>query len=55
VIDYFERRILSSFKKLANNTSEILQEFKEIAGNKIQYNFYIAARRDGRYVHVTLR
>jgi ABC-2 type transport system permease protein len=29
----------SSFKKLANSTGEVLQEFKEIAGNKIQYNF----------------
>lgn len=29
----------SGFKKLANSTSDILQEFKEIAGNKFQYNF----------------
>ena len=29
----------SSFKKLANSTGEILQEFKEIAGNKMQFNF----------------
>jgi ABC-2 type transport system permease protein len=29
----------SGFKKLANGTAEILQEFKEIAGNKLQYNF----------------
>ena len=29
----------SGFKKLANSTSEILQEFREIAGSKLQYNF----------------
>ena len=29
----------SGFKKLANSTSEMLQEFKEIAGNKLIYNF----------------
>ena len=29
----------SGFKKLANSTGEILQEFKEIAGSKLQYNF----------------
>lgn len=29
----------SGFKKLANSTSEMLQEFKEIAGAKFQYNF----------------
>jgi ABC-2 type transport system permease protein len=29
----------SGFKKLANSTGEILQEFKEVAGNKLQYNF----------------
>jgi len=29
----------SSFKKLANSTGEVLEEFKEIAGNKIQFNF----------------
>lgn len=29
----------SGFKKLAISTSEILQEFKEIAGNKLQYDF----------------
>ena len=29
----------SSFKKLSNSAGEILQEFKEVAGNKIQYNF----------------
>jgi ABC-2 type transport system permease protein len=29
----------SGFKKLANSTNEILQEFKEVAGNKIQFNF----------------
>jgi ABC-2 type transport system permease protein len=29
----------SGFKKLANSTGEMLQEFKEIAGTKLQYNF----------------
>src|ERR1700754_3048888 len=29
----------SGFKKLANSTAEILQEFKEIAGSKLQYRF----------------
>ena len=29
----------SGFKKLANSTGEILQEFKEITGNNFQYNF----------------
>ena len=29
----------SGFKKLANSTGEILQEFKEIAGANFQYNF----------------
>ena len=29
----------SGFKKLSNSTAEILQEFKEVAGNKFQYNF----------------
>ncbi len=29
----------SGFKKLANSTTEILSEFKEIAGSKLQYNF----------------
>lgn len=29
----------SGFKKLANSTAEILQEFKEIAGKNVQYNF----------------
>ncbi|MEP7254226.1 MAG: gliding motility-associated ABC transporter substrate-binding protein GldG [Ferruginibacter sp.] len=29
----------SGFKKLANSTGEILQEFKEIAGKKLQYKF----------------
>jgi gliding-associated putative ABC transporter substrate-binding component GldG len=29
----------SGFKKLANSTNEILNEFKEIAGSKLQYNF----------------
>lgn len=32
----------SGFKKLANSTSEILQEFKEVAGKKLQYNFISA-------------
>jgi ABC-2 type transport system permease protein len=29
----------SAFKKLANSTGEVLNEFKEIAGRKLQYNF----------------
>jgi ABC-2 type transport system permease protein len=29
----------SGFKKLANSTGEVLNEFKEIAGRKLQYNF----------------
>ncbi|MBI3883915.1 MAG: Gldg family protein [Sphingobacteriales bacterium] len=29
----------SSFKKLANSTGEVLQEFKEITGNKLKYRF----------------
>ena len=29
----------SGFKKLANSTAEVLAEFKEVAGNKLQYNF----------------
>jgi ABC-2 type transport system permease protein len=29
----------SGFKKLANSTGETLNEFKEISGNKLQYNF----------------
>ena len=29
----------SGFKKLANSTDEILQEFKEAAGNKLKYSF----------------
>jgi len=29
----------SGFKKLANSTAEILQEFKEVAGSKLQYRF----------------
>jgi ABC-2 type transport system permease protein len=29
----------SGFKKLANSANEILSEFKEVAANKIQYNF----------------
>lgn len=29
----------SGFKKLANSTSETLQEFREVAGNKLRYSF----------------
>ena len=29
----------SGFKKLANSTNEMLQEFKEVAGSKLQYSF----------------
>jgi len=29
----------SGFKKLANSANEILSEFKEVAGSKLQYNF----------------
>jgi ABC-2 type transport system permease protein len=29
----------SGFKKLANSTNEMLSEFKEVAGNKLQYRF----------------
>ena len=29
----------SGFKKLANSTGEVLQEFREVAGNKLQYSF----------------
>lgn len=29
----------SGFKKLANSTAETLNEFKELSGNKLQYNF----------------
>ena len=29
----------SGFKKLANSTSELLGEFKEVAGKKLQYRF----------------
>ena len=29
----------SGFKKLANSTGEMLQEFKEVAGNKLQFSF----------------
>jgi ABC-2 type transport system permease protein len=29
----------SGFKKLANSTNEILSEFKEVAGSKLQYSF----------------
>lgn len=29
----------SGFKKLANSTNEVLQEFKEVAGSKLSFNF----------------
>src|ERR1700712_3180216 len=29
----------SGFKKLASSTDDLLREFKEIAGNKLQYHF----------------
>ena len=40
VVDVFLKgEFPSGFKKLANSSSEILSEFKEVAGNKLQYNF----------------
>jgi gliding-associated putative ABC transporter substrate-binding component GldG len=40
VIDVFLKgNYPSGFRKLAASTADILQEFKEVAGNKIQYNF----------------
>jgi ABC-2 type transport system permease protein len=40
VVDVFLKgEFPSGFKKLANSTAEILSEFKEIAGSKLQYNF----------------
>ena len=40
VIDVFLKgNYPSGFKKLSGSTADILQEFKEVAGNKIQYNF----------------
>lgn len=40
VIDVFLKgNYPSGFRKLASSTADILQEFKEIAGNKIEYNF----------------
>jgi len=40
VVDVFLKgEFPSGFKKLANSTGEILSEFKEIAGSKLQYNF----------------
>jgi ABC-2 type transport system permease protein len=40
VVDVFLKgEFPSGFKKLANSTTEILSEFKEIAGSKLQYNF----------------
>src|SRR5688572_4662807 len=29
----------SGFRKLAGSTEDVLREFKEVAGNKLQYNF----------------
>lgn len=40
VVDVFLKgEFPSGFKKLASSSSEILSEFKEIAGNNFQYNF----------------
>ena len=43
----------SGFKKLASSTADLLQEFKEIAGNKLHYNFIspeeIVAGTDVKY------
>jgi ABC-2 type transport system permease protein len=40
VVDVFLKgEFPSGFKKLAGSTTEILSEFKEIAGSKLQYNF----------------
>ena len=40
VVDVFLKgEFPSGFKKLANSSSEILSEFKEVAGSKLQYNF----------------
>jgi ABC-2 type transport system permease protein len=36
---FLEGGFPSGFRKLANSTTEVLQEFKEIAGNKLQYRF----------------
>jgi ABC-2 type transport system permease protein len=40
IVDVFLKgEFPSGFKKLANSASEILSEFKEVAGNNFQYNF----------------
>jgi ABC-2 type transport system permease protein len=40
VVDVFLKgEFPSGFKKLANSSTEILNEFKEVAGNNFQYNF----------------
>lgn len=40
IVDVFLKgEFPSGFKKLANSSSEILSEFKEVAGNNFQYNF----------------
>jgi ABC-2 type transport system permease protein len=40
VVDVFLKgNYPSGFRQLASSTKDVLQEFKEIAGNKIQYNF----------------
>ncbi|MEO6550613.1 MAG: gliding motility-associated ABC transporter substrate-binding protein GldG [Ferruginibacter sp.] len=38
---FLEGDIRSEFKKLANSTRELLENFKNYGGNKIQYNFEI--------------
>ena len=40
VIDVFLKgNFRSGFRQLSSSTNDILKEFKEVAGNKIQYNF----------------
>ncbi|MEJ7627494.1 MAG: gliding motility-associated ABC transporter substrate-binding protein GldG [Ferruginibacter sp.] len=40
IIDVFLKgNYPSGFRKLASSATDILQEFKEVAGNKVQYNF----------------
>ena len=40
IVDVFLKgEFPSGFKKLANSSNEILNEFKEVAGNNFQYNF----------------
>lgn len=40
IVDVFLKgNFPSGFRKLAGSTADILQEFKEVAGNKVQYNF----------------